>query len=73
MHIYGDFKGTISIAEQAGDNPHNGNKETVFQNCAPITDCISEINNTEIIDYRDNYSTTYGKKVSGNTVNMNQL
>ena len=34
---------TISIASQAGDNANNGNKKVVFKNCAPFTDCISEI------------------------------
>ena len=24
------------------------NKEVIFKNCAPFTDCISEINNTEV-------------------------
>ena len=41
-------KGTISIAPQAGANPNNGDKEVVFKFCAPFTDCISEINNTQI-------------------------
>ena len=36
---------TISIAGQAGDN---SNKEAVFKNCAPFTDCITEIKNTPI-------------------------
>ena len=68
-------KGTILIAAQAGDNPNNGNKEVVFKNCAPFTDCISEINNTQIenakdinvvmpmynlIEYGKNYSKTSG-------------
>ena len=48
--------------------------KVVFENCAPFTDCISEINNTQIdhakdivivmpmhnlIEYRDNYSKTW--------------
>ena len=41
-------KETISIASQAGDNPNNGNKEVVFKNFGPFTDCISEMNNTQI-------------------------
>ena len=40
--------GIISITARAGDNPNNGNKELVFKNCAPFTDCISEINKTQI-------------------------
>ena len=49
------------------------NKELIFKNCAPFTDCISEINNTQIdnakdvdvvmlmynlIEYSDNFSKT---------------
>ena len=41
-------KGTISITEQEGDNPNNANKKVTFKNCAPFTDCISEINNIQI-------------------------
>ena len=41
-------KGTISFVGQAGDNPNNNNKKVVSQNCAPFTDFISEINNTQI-------------------------
>ena len=46
-------KGTISIAEQAGDNPNNNNKEVVFKTCAPFADCISKINNTQIDNAKD--------------------
>ena len=50
-------------------------KEIIFKNCAPFTDCISEINNTQVdnakdldvvmlmynlIEYSDNYSKTPG-------------
>ena len=50
-------------------------KEIIFKNCAPFTDCISEINNTQVdnakdldvvmlmynlIEYSDNYSKTRG-------------
>ena len=57
------------------DNPNNTNKKAVFKNCAPLPDCISEINNTQIdnakhidiimsmynlIEYSDNYSKTSG-------------
>ena len=67
-------KGTISITAQAGDNPNTDNKNEVFRNCAPFTDCISEINNTQVdntkhidvimpmyklIEYSDNYSKTF--------------
>ena len=38
--------GTIKVAAQARYNPDNADKEVAFKNCAPFTDCISEINNT---------------------------
>ena len=41
------------MAEQAEDNPINSNKEKVFQNCAPFTDCINGINNTQIDNAKD--------------------
>ena len=52
---------------------NNINKKVVFQNCAPFTDCITEINNTQeddaqkidvlmpmynLTEYRDAYSKT---------------
>ena len=54
---------------------NEGNKSLAFKNCAPFTNCISEINNTQIynaknidivmpmynlIQYSDNYSKTSG-------------
>ena len=70
-------KVTISIAPvpPAAQNPNNDDEEVVFKNCAPFTDCISEINNTQIdnakdidvvmpmydlIEYSNNYSKTSG-------------
>ena len=55
--------------------PNNTYKKVIFKNCAPFTDCKSEINNKEIhhakyidvvmpmynlIEYRDNYLKTSG-------------
>ena len=63
-------KGTISA-----NNINIKNKEVIFKNCAPFTNCISEINNTQIdnakdidivmpmynlIEYSDNYAKTTG-------------
>ena len=31
----------------AAVNPNNSNKESIFKNCAPLNDCISEINNRQ--------------------------
>ena len=28
----------------------------IIKNCAPISDCISEINNTQIDDAKENYT-----------------
>ena len=57
--------------------------KVVFKNCAPFTDCISEINNTQIDHAKDidivmpmyNIETIIQKheKVSGNTIEMNQF
>ena len=54
-------KGTISTAAQAGDNPNNANKNVVFKNCVPFTNCISEINNTQIdhVKHIDLIMSTY--------------
>ena len=54
---------------------NNRNTKVIFKNCAPFTNCVSEINNTQIdntkdidvvmsmynlIEYSDNYSKTSG-------------
>ena len=66
-------KGNISVNTAACAN--NTNKKLIFKNCAPFTNCISKINNTQIgnaeyidivmptyklIEYGDNYSKTSG-------------
>ena len=70
-------KGTISVNDTAaqGGAANNTNKKVIFKNCAPFTNCISEINNTQIdnakdidvvmpmynlIEYSDNYAKTTG-------------
>ena len=70
-------KGTISVNNTAatGAAVNNTNKKVIFKNCAPLTNCISEINNTQIdnakdigivmlmynlTEYRDNYAKTTG-------------
>ena len=49
---YSLVKGTITVAPQ-GDNPNNEDKIVVFENCTPYTDCISEINNTQLDNAED--------------------
>ena len=43
-------KGTISVnnTAAAGAAANNTNKKVIFKNCVPFTNCISEINNTQI-------------------------
>ena len=43
-------KGTISVNDTAGAGAavNNTNKKVIFKNCAPFTNCISEINNTQM-------------------------
>ena len=70
-------KGTITVnnTAAAGAAANNTNKKVIFKNCAPFTNCISEINNTQIdiikdidivmpmynlIEYSDNYAKTTG-------------
>ena len=70
-------KGTITVAlvPPPPAKPNNHDKEVVFKNYAPFTDCISEVNNMQIenakytdvivsvynlIKYSDNYSKTSG-------------
>ena len=78
---YGDAyilaKGNIALNNTAADGAaaNNTNKEVIFKNCAPFTNCINKINNTQIdnaeyidivmpmynlIEYSDNYSKTSG-------------
>ena len=71
------IKGTISAnnTAAAGAAVNNTNRKVIFKNCAPFTNCISEINNTQIdnakdvdivmpmynlIEYSDNYAKTTG-------------
>ena len=70
-------KGTINVNNTAaqGAAANNINKKVIFKNCVPFTNCISEINNTQVdnakdidiamsmynlIEYSDNYAKTTG-------------
>ena len=78
---YGDtyilIKGTITVnnTDAADADANNTNKKVIFKNCAPFTNCINEINNTQVdnakdldilmpmynlIEYSDNLSKTFG-------------
>ena len=45
-------KGTITVRNTAAEGAaiNNTNKKVIFKNCAPFTDCITEINNTQVDD-----------------------
>ena len=45
-------KGTITVpnTEDAGAAANNYNKILIFKKCAPFTDCITKINNTQVDD-----------------------
>ena len=69
-------KGNISVHNTGtAEAPTEIDKEVIFKNCAPFTNCISKINNTQIgnaeyidivmpmynlLEYNDNYSETSG-------------
>ena len=70
-------KGTITVNNTAAAdaNSNNVDKKVIFKNCAPFTNCRSEINNTQVdnakdidlvmsmynlIEYSDNYAKTLG-------------
>ena len=69
-------KGNVTVNNTvAGAATNNTNKRVMFKKCAPFTNCISKINNTQIdnaeyidivmpmynlIEYSDNYSKTCG-------------
>ena len=80
-------KGTISVNNTAAQDAaaNNTNKKVIFKNCGPFTNCISEINNTQIDNAKDidivmpmynlvEYSDNYAKQqdVYGNIVKIYQ-
>ena len=69
------LKGNVTVNNTADDGAaaNNTNKKVIFKSCAPFTNCISKINDTQIdnaeyidivmlmynlIEYSDNYSKT---------------
>ena len=53
--VYILVKGTITVddASAVGAAANNTNKRVILKNCAPFTNCISEINNTQIDNAKD--------------------
>ena len=75
--VYILVKGNILANNTAADGAaaNNTNKKVIFENCAPFTDCICEINNRHLdnakdidiiismynsAEYRDSFSKTCG-------------
>ena len=51
---YIHVKGTLTVPNTGtAADPNNRNKKVIFKNCHPFTNCISEINNTQIDDVHD--------------------
>ena len=52
---YIHVKGTIIVNNTAAADAdaNNTNKKVIFKNCSPFTNCISEINNTDIDNAKD--------------------
>ena len=73
-------KGNISVNNTAGDAAaaaaNNANKKVILKNCAPFTNCISKINNTQIdnAEYIDIVMPMYNiqkhQKAYGNIVKI---
>ena len=51
IHVKGTI--TVSNTEDAGAAANNSNKKVAFKNFAPFTDCVSEINNTQVDNAED--------------------
>ena len=75
--VYILVKGNITVnnTAAAGAAANNTNKKVIFKNCAPFTNCISKVNNTQtdnaecidtvmlmynLIEYSNHYSKTSG-------------
>ena len=56
MHIY-LLKGTITVvrdgAHDAAIATDRNNKQAIFTNCAPFTNNITEINNTQVVNAKN--------------------
>ena len=75
MHIYLLKEIYLTNIASEGAASNNTNKNVILKNCAPFTDCIAKINNTQVdnakdidivmpmynlIEHTDNYSKTSG-------------
>ena len=48
-------KGSLTVLNTAavGAAGNNDDKKVIFKNCVPFTDCLSEINNTQVHNAKD--------------------
>ena len=46
-------KGTITVSTTAATSANNRDKKVISKNWTPFTDCLSEINNTQVDDVKD--------------------
>ena len=53
--VYILVKGTITVdhTSAAVTVANNSNKKVILKNCAPFTNCISELNNTQMDNTKD--------------------
>ena len=85
IDAYIHVKETITVPNTAAAAApiNNTNKKVIFKFCASFTNCISEINNTQLNDVQDIVmampmynlieSSSKTQEVYGNTIEMNQL
>ena len=54
-NAYIHVKGTITVPNMtaAAADAKNAGEKVIFKNCAPFTDCISEINNIQVDNAKD--------------------
>ena len=74
---YIPVSGTITVTG-AGDNDaakrvDERDKGVIFKNCAPFTDCISNINNAQIDNAQNIDVVLFKKEVYSNIIEMSQL
>ena len=50
-------KGTLTVpnTETSGAAVNNTNKNVIFKNCAPFTNCVTKINNTQVDDAQNTH------------------
>ena len=53
MHTHVRVPVIVPNTADASAAVNNTNKKVIFKNCAPFTNCISEINNTQVDDSQE--------------------